>query len=68
MTHEYNSQQFDEISLVQGDIILTEPDSVQNSMDGWYSGFSLKNGEIGVFPGNYTTKSTSEYKTWTLLK
>lgn len=68
MTHEYESQQHDEVSLEIGDIILTEPDSINNSIDGWYTGFSTKNGLVGHFPGNYTVKTTSEHKIWTLVK
>lgn len=68
MTHEYKSLQSDEINLDVGDTILTELDSIHDSIDGWYTGFSLLNGKIGQFPGNYTFKSFSEHKTWTLVK
>ena len=68
MTHEYKQQQGDEIGLDVGDIILTVPDSITDSIDGWYTGFSLKNGQTGVFPGNYTSKTALEHKTWTKVK
>ena len=68
VTHEYKQQQNDEVNLEIGDIILTEPDSIQNSIDGWFTGFSTKNGLVGQFPGNYTVKTSSEHKIWTLAK
>jgi len=47
--YEYKATQQDELSLKKGELYLV----TEQCNDGWFKGQSLKNGGIGVFPGNH---------------
>lgn len=45
--YDYTASKSDELSMVDGDVVYV----THKNADGWWEG--MKNGEIGLFPGNY---------------
>ncbi|KAG8452030.1 hypothetical protein GDO86_003999, partial [Hymenochirus boettgeri] len=49
--YAYKPQKNDELELRKGEMYKV----TEKCQDGWFKGTSLKNGQSGVFPGNYVT-------------
>lgn len=47
--YNYKPQKADELELKKGEIYSV----YKKCHDGWYKGVSVRNGQSGVFPGNY---------------
>ncbi|XP_007902615.1 E3 ubiquitin-protein ligase SH3RF3 [Callorhinchus milii] len=49
--YAYKPQKTDELELRKGEMYRV----IEKCQDGWFKGTSLRNGTLGVFPGNYVT-------------
>lgn len=47
--YEYDAQNEDELTLIEGDVIMV----TERCDDGWFVGTSQRTGSYGIFPGNY---------------